>query len=252
MDQDIAAILQPMTPQPAPVPEVQPAAPEQQADAQPPAPAPEPPKPTPQVPLPELLETRHRAQMAERENQLLREQMAMFQRSIEAQQQPVQQQQPPLDPVGDPEGFARAMLQENAHLRRQLQTVAENMPAHITEHLIREKYGDEAVDAAVKAAHEAGLGGYFMKQKSPYKSLMEWRNNQTIAQQIGPDLKAWETKKEAEIEARILAKHGIRQPAPVPQNIPPSLSTATRANGAVPVVESANDFFKSLFQPKAR
>jgi hypothetical protein len=220
-----------------------------------PAPAPEA-TPTHEVPLATLLETRHRAQMAEYKAQQAEQQLAEIRGHIEAQQRAAYQQQlaqqPPLDPIGDPEGAFRAVLQRNAQLERQLQDVTYNMPAHITEHIIREKYGDETVDAAVKEAHKAGLGQHFMKQPNPYKALMNWRTQQEIAQQVGPDLKSWEAKKEAEIRARILAETQ-QQPAArpgQPQILPPSLSSATRANAASPVIQDASDFFKSTLFAK--
>jgi hypothetical protein len=246
---DVESMLQPIS---ADHTQAQPTA-EPVAVAQP-APVPEPPKHT--VPLPEHLELRHRAQMAEREAQYAREQLSQIQGAIEAQQRAAYQQQlaqqPPLDPVGDPEGFARAVLQRNAELERRLQDVAHNMPAHITEHIVREKYGDEVVDAAVKEAHKAGLGQHFMKQSNPYKALMNWRTQQEIAQQVGPDFKSWEAKKEAEIRARILAETQ-QQPAArpgQPQILPPSLSSATRASTASPVIQDSSDFFRTTLFAK--
>lgn len=210
------------------------------------------------VPLPELLEQRHRAQIAELKHQQTEARLNEIQAHIEAQQraayQAYQAQQPPLDPVGDPEGFARAMLQENAALKQNLQSIVQNMPAHMTEYLVRDKYGDEAVDAAVKEAHKAGLGPHFMKQSNPYKALMQWRSQQDIAQQVGPDLKAWETKKEQEIEARVLAKYGVKQPvaaaSAAPQNLPPSLATATNAGNANPLVPEPSAIFENMFARK--
>ena len=180
--------------------------------------------------------------MAEQKAEFLAQQLAQYQRSAEELRPPA----PPLDPVGDPEGFARAMMQENAALRSNLQSISANLPAHITEHLVREKHGDAAVDEAVAEAHKAGLGTHFMKQRNPYKALMEWKTNQTIAQQVGPDLKAWEAKKEQEIEARIMARMNPVKPG-APQNLPPSLSNATNANNSVPVVKESSDFFKEMF-----
>ncbi len=221
------------------------------------------PAPTREVPLATLLEERHARQLAEAQvkhaefrAQQNEAQLAEIRGAIEAQQRAAYQQQlaqqPPLDPVGDPEGFARAVWQRNAQLERQMQDIAHNMPAHITEHIVREKYGDEAVDAAVKEAHKAGLGQHFMKQTNPYKALMSWRTQQDIAQQVGPDFKSWEAKKEAEIRARILAE-SQQQPAArpgQPQILPPSLSSATRASTTSPVIQDSSDFFRSTLFAK--
>ncbi len=45
-----------------------------------------------------------------------------------------------------------------------------------------------------------------------------------------------------------LAGSGVEGNKPtVPQNLPPSLSTATNASNSSPVVQDASDFFKSMF-----
>jgi hypothetical protein len=244
---DIEAILQPQpSPDPLATPAVDPSslpAPVQQPPA---APAPH------MVPLPEMLEQRHRAQLAEERTKWLESQLEDFRRSQEVQQRAAQPQPEPIDPVNDPIGFANAVAQENARLRGELRSISSNMPANVTEYLVREKYGDEAVDQAVKAAKDAGLGNHFMQQRNPYKALMEWRNTQTIAQQVGPDLKAWETKKEQEIEARVLARLRAGQaPQPgAPQVLPPPLSTATRADGSAPVVADSADFFRDMLKKR--
>lgn len=127
----------------------------------------------------------------------------------------------------------------------------------MSEMLARREHGSEKVDQAVQAAIQAGLNRNFMMQPDPYKALLDWHTAQTVASQVGPDLKAWEARKEAEI----LAKYGIKpgtptvataSPVAAPQNLPPSLAGATRANVASPVVETANDFFNAMMAPRKR
>jgi hypothetical protein len=244
-------------PTPAPEPAPQPAVVDP-AQAQPIAPAPQPqPAPTPTVPLPEHLEERHRRQMAERELQYAREQQAQIQRAWEAQQRAMQPQPQPIDPIAEPERAWAALQERNAALERQMQEQAVHQRANMSEMLARREHGPEKVDAAVQAALQAGLNRNFMAQPDPYAALMSWHNSQTIAQQVGPDLKAWEARKEAEI----LARYGIKPGTPpvataplaaAPQNLPPSLAGATRANVASPVEPSANDFFSQMMAPRKR
>ena len=244
-------------PTPAPEPAPQPAVVDP-VQAQPLAPAPQPqPAPTPTVPLPELLEQRHRAQMAEREAQYAREQLAQYQRALEAQQRAMQPQPQPIDPVADPEGFARVVLERNAALERQMQEQAVHQRANMSEMLARREHGPEKVDAAVQAAINAGLNRNFMQQPDPYAALMTWHNSQAIAQTVGTDLNAWKARHEAEV----LAKYGIKPgalpvatapPAAAPQNLPPSLAGATRANLASPVEPSPSDFFNQMMAPRKR
>lgn len=193
-------------------------------------------RPAPTVPLPELLETRHRAQLAEREAQLLRQQIELLQRSVEVQQP----QQPPIDPVADPEGAYRALAQS-------VQAQALHNRANTSEMLARSKYGDEKVDAAVQAAVKSGLNRNFIAQPDPYKALMDWHNAQTVVQQVGTDPAAYRER----IRQEVIAELKAGKPAAVPQNPPPSLSTATNAGTSAPVVKDANDFFRDMFaKPK--
>ena len=229
--------LQEVVPQPQPSP-VDPA--QAQPVAQPvPQPQPTPAEPT--VPLHVLLDERKERQAYQ----------AQIRQLVEAQQRASQPPPQPLDPVGDPEGFARTVLQQNAALHQQMQEQALHQRANMSEMLARRDHGSEKVDKAVQAAVEAGLNRNFMSQPDPYRALMDWHTAQDIAQQVGPDLKAWEAKKEAEIEARVLERlrTGVK-PAATPQILPPSLSSATRASTTAPVIQDASDFFRNALFAK--
>ncbi len=249
MPADVEAILQPISAdhlqaQPTAEPAAQPVV------AQPaPQPVAPPPPAEQQVPLHVLLEER-------RERQAYQRQIQQF---IEAQQRASQPQPQPIDPVADPEGAFRALAHQNAELQRQMQEQAIHQRANTSEMLARlppERggYGSQAVDTARENAVKAGLGNYFLNQPEPYQALMEWHRGQVAAKEIGPDLKAWETKKEQEIEARILAR--LQQAAParpgVPQVLPPSLSSATRASSVAPMVMDPVDHFKAMFAKQPR
>lgn len=212
-----------------PVEQVQPPAPVAQ-------PQPEPKPPT--VPLAELLEQRHSRQLAEQEARHLRQQLEQFQRSTVAQQPPP----PPIDPVADPEGAYRALAHE-------VQAQALTSRANTSEMLARRQYGDEKVDLAVQAAVKTGFNRNFITQADPYKALMDWHTAQAVAQQVGSDPAAYRER----IRQEVIAELKAGRPAAVPQNIPPSLSTATNALNSAPVVKDDTDFFRDMFaKPKPR
>lgn len=250
---DVEAILQPQAPlfdplaEPAPgadpvqaQPQVAPVAPPAPVPAVQPAPVAE-----PQVPLHVLIEERKERQAYQ----------AQIRQLIEDQRRASQPQPEPIDPDANPGDAARFLARENAQLRQTMQEQAVHQRANTSEMIAREKFGDTAVDAAVAAAKQQGLGDVFLGKQRPYQELMGWHNSQTIAQQVGPDLKAWETKKEAEIEARVLARLQQAGAVParpgVPQVLPPSLSTAARAATA-PVIQDTSDFFKGMFAKPQR
>lgn len=253
MPADIESILQPSAAAQAPVePAPQTVEPTPQPQPQVPAQAPAPNGNGHMVPLSELLDTRHRAQAAEAKAQEVAARLESIQRHLEAQQRPQPQ---PIDPVADPEGAFRVLAQQNAALQQQMHDQAMHQRANTSEMMARQKHGDALVDAARDAAVKAGLGTHFLTKQNPYgdgaDGVVGWYRGQQAAKEIG-DPTTYRERIKAEILAELRGQPVPAQTASVPQNIPPSLSTATRANGSVPVVESANDFFKSMFKPKAR
>lgn len=223
--------------------------PPQIANAPDPAATPAPEQAAPQqphmVPVGELIETRRRAQFAEetaRQAQARAAQLDEAMRRLTQPQQP-QVQQPAIDPELDPAGAFNA-------LRSEMQNSILNTKLDISERYAREKFGDAAVDAATKAAIEAGYNTVFVQRPDAYKELMEWHQGQQVRAQIGGDPAAYREQLKAEIRAQLLAE--MRQGTPPPSNLPPSLSTATRVNGAPEVVASDRDFFKSMMNPKVR
>lgn len=202
-------------------------------------------KPTPTVPLPELLETRHRAQLAEREAQLLRQQLQQFYEAQQRQQQPPPQ---PIDPVSQPEAAFALLQQQQATIAQQMQEMALHQRANTSEMLARSKHGDQVVDQAIDSAVKAGLNQHFLRQPDPYRALIDWHSSQRIAQEIGNDPNAYKQKIAAEVRAQILAE--MRAGTPPPRNLPPSLASATKANTAPEIVQDAGDFFKGMMNRK--
>jgi hypothetical protein len=213
----------------------------QQPVAQPQA-APEPPPPQPSrtVPLPELMEERHKRQLAEREREAARRELELVQRFMEGQRQ--QQPQPQVhipDPATDPEGYTSFMLAK-------MQEQSIHQRANQSEMFARREHGDEKVEAAIQAAVQAGINRNFMMQPDPYGALMRWHAANQVVSEVGTDLQAYRQKIEAEVRQRLLAEQQVAG-KPAPQNLPPSLSTATRASVASPGVMDTGDFFKTMF-----
>ena len=211
----------------------------------PPAPVPPAPvaPPVHMVPLPELLDARHRAQAAEIKAQQVADQMAAFQRSFYEAQRPQPQ---PIDPVADPEGAFNAIAQQLHANKQMLQEQAVHQRANMSEMLAKKDFGAPAVEAARDAAVKAGLGNYFLTQADPYQAVMEWHRGQTAAKEIG-DPAAYREKIKAEILAELRGQAPALPVKPgTPPVLPPSLSNATRASSTGPVVQDANDFFRSM------
>lgn len=216
---------------------------------------PTPPAPDPQVsqqprtvPLPELMEERHKRQLAEREREASRRELAIYQQFLEAQRQA--QQQPPIDPVTDPEGAWHALKREQQEIARTLQEQAIHQRANMSEMLARREHGDAFIDEARDAAIQAGLNRNFMNQPDPYAALAQWYRSQKVASEVGTDLTAFLEKKKQEWlrEQSVQAKIGSAQ---APQNLPPSLSTAARAGVPNTQVMDTGDFFKTMFAKRS-
>lgn len=244
MPADIAEILQAETPQATP-PAEQPFEAVPQTPPIPAAPA-APPQPH-MVPLSELLDTRHRAQEAERIAREASERFAQLQRELEARFRP---QPEPIDPIANPEAAWDAVGKRIAASEQRAQEMAVHSRANMSEMLARSKHGDAAVEAAREAAVKAGLGTHFLQQANPYESLMEWDRGQKAAKEIG-DPAAYKEKLKAEILAELKGAVPPR-PGQPPQVLPPSLSTATRASVPNPLVQDTGDFFKTMFAKPQR
>lgn len=218
---------------------------EQQPVVQPQAAPEPPPQPSRTVPLPELMEERHKRQLAEREREAARRELELVQRFIEGQRQQ-QPPPPPIDPVADPEGAFRTLAERQAMIAQQMQEQSLHQRANMSEMFARRDHGDDKVDAAIQAAIQSGLNRNFMMQPDPYGALMRWHAANHVVQEVGTDLQAYRQRVEAEVRARLEAELKA-QGRPAPQNLPPSLSTATRAAVSSPQVQDTGDFFKSMF-----
>jgi hypothetical protein len=209
----------------------------------PPAPAPAQPEVPPQpqshmVPLSELIaERRERQELARRAQQL----EDSMRRLTQPQPQPVQQ--PQIDPEVDPAGAFNA-------LRGEFSQALLSQRLDFSEAKARDTHGNEAVDAAFDAAKQAGFTQAFVNRPDAYGEMVRWHKAQQLQQTIGNDPTAYTQQLEAQLRAKILAE--LKAGTPPPSNLPPSLSTATRATpqGTPEVIGSDKDFFRQTMNPR--
>lgn len=199
------------------------------------------PQPEPQthlVPLSELIaERRERQELARRAQQL----EDSMRRLTQPQPQPVQQ--PQIDPEVDPAGAFNA-------LRGEFSQALLSQRLDFSEAKARDTHGNEAVDAAFDAAKQAGFTQAFVNRPDAYGEMVRWHKAQQLQQTIGNDPTAYTQQLEAQLRAKILAE--LKAGTPPPSNLPPSLSTATRATpqGTPEVIGSDKDFFRQTMNPR--
>lgn len=194
------------------------------------------------VPLAELIDTRKRAQAAEDMARRQQQQIDQLNESMRRLQQPQQQPQP-IDPVTDPEAFV-SHVTNVIEQRFQQQAIGASMQRAI------EKHGADFVNEAANAAHQQGLDGYFASRPDPHAEAIAWYRGQKLQSEIGTDPSAYRQNLEAELRAKILAE--MKQGTPPPSNLPPSLSTTTRVNGATEPIPDGRDFFNSMMNQRSR
>jgi hypothetical protein len=156
---------------------------------------------------------------ANRRYQTLEQQLQSLQ---QVRQQPQQQTQiEPPDFNVDPEGAL------SFHLQRQ-QAAFVNQMLNQSEIMARDKFGDELVDAALKAAQAAGATNQFMDKPHPWGELVKWHKRQQTLQRVGEDPDAYEARVRKEEREKVLAelKAGGQAAAAAPK-FPGSLATAT-------------------------
>lgn len=214
--------------EPAPVVPPQ-AQPEPQPQAQP---------QTHMVPLAELISER-------KERQQYAQQVQQLTEAVRRLTQPQQQapQPEPIDPEVDPAGAFNA-------LRSEFSTALLSQRLDFSETKAREVHGDEAVNAAFEAATKSGFRQAFVNKPDAYGEMVKWHKAQQLQQTIGTDPAAYAEQLKAQIRAQLLAE--FKQGTPPPSNLPPSLSSATRATpaGTPEVIGSDKDFFKATMNPR--
>jgi hypothetical protein len=166
----------------------------------------EPPAPTnePTVPRAALEDERRKRQEYERRLRELEEQKAKA-----------------PDPVADPEGFRQ-------HFEVQSQKALLNERLNMSEQLVRQTMGDDAVETAVSAFEDAikanpGLYQTVMVSKHPYQTLLDWHRREQVLATVGTDLSAYEKRLREQIMEELKA-------APAALGVPPVKSAPSLAN----------------------
>ena len=147
------------------------------------------------------------------------------------QQAPQPQYIPPPDPAQDPQGY-----------HQRVQGVILNERLNTSEMLLREKIGDEAVEALITEFQQAAkadptLYGKLYQQTRPYQWAAKEVEAMRLRRDIGDDPAAYRARIEAEARAKWEAEAG-QQPngsnghAPSPAaGLPPSLANARSVAG---------------------
>jgi hypothetical protein len=232
----------------------------QPSPAAPPVPVPTPaPAPEPQrVPLSELLEQRHRYQAERARADAVAQQNQQLMEVLRGMQRPPQPQQPPIDPVAEPErafhALTTAVDQRLQAIEQARQADAAAMNQQLVNHQLnmsersaRAQHGGELVDAALSAALTAGIQTTFISQPDPYAALVQWHRANELAREIGTDPAAYRARIAQQERDRVIAEMRTgRQPS----SVPPSIANATNGATAPQVAGSDRDFFNSMFARK--
>lgn len=204
------------------------------------------------VPLKELTSEREKRQAAEKErdeNARLRREAednaARYRAEVEASQRRFQaaQNPPPAppDPLMDPEGAL-------SHMQQTFEQKLINQNLNFSEARARDKFGDETVDKALKAAVDAGVAQHFVRSPNAYQDMIKWHNNMINRQRVGDDVDAFEKRiREEERQKTIEELKAGRvsvmpgQTPQQPQRFPGSLvdATASGPQGAQAVSDEA-------------
>lgn len=235
-------------------PKAQEKQPEPEAKAAPPPKDQEPDEETRHVPLKELRTERQKRQEEARLRAEAEGRAAAYERQLQAlmQQQrqpaaPQEQQVQPPDPLMDPHGFAQyqqAMFQQQLFNER----------ANFSEMRARDKFGDQAVDAAMEAIKAAPqeIKARLYRANDPYGELIRWHKQNSFLSKVGNDPDAYEKQLVEQTRAALLAdlKAGkIKldgQPVPQ-QRFPGTLADQTSASVAQTAHLSDDAMMQSVF-----
>lgn len=148
--------------------------------------------------------------------------------AIEAQASPQPQPVKMPDVFQDPEGFARSMQQ-------QMEQVQLNTSLNASEIAARQVHGDEAVDAALASAKNAGIQQQFLNHRHPWGEMVKWHEQQSFLQEVGNDPEAYKQRLRDEIrqefEAEQVAKDVV---AAAPARAPSLASQPNLGTRAAP------------------
>ena len=188
-----------------------------EAEAEP-TPEPEAEKPV-TVPLSAVIEERAKRQRLE-------EQLAELQKP--KAQEPVQFP----DVLDDQAGFTQTIQQ-------QIQQMAQNVELNVSERLTRQQYGQEAVDAAFRAAQESGAIAQFQGKQDAWGELVRWHQQQEAAREIG-DPTTYKERVRAEILKEVQAEMAAKQISAAP-SLAGETSIGGRKSAPAPTLTPLDD-----------
>ena len=190
------------------------------------------------IPSWRLAEDSQRRREAETQLNDMRAEMRQMQLAIANQQKPQPQQQPPMDPFADPEGFARNMQQS---FEQRLAHIQLQNSLQFARHAHHETF-DNAYEAFVDHAHktrDAATYQRVMHASDPGEALVQWYKEQELQRELGgTDLKtfidnqreAW--MKDPAVQAKVIEAFKATQSSAAPSNLtnlPPSISRHSSA-----------------------
>ena len=193
------------------------------------------------VPVGELIDMRRRAQAAEESQRTQQREIDQLKQMMARLSQPQQPPQPQLDPIDDPQGFVNGIT-------NQIEQRFLNMQLNDSERRAREKFGAADVDAAFEAAQKSGFANAFINRPDAYGEMVDWYRAQKLRETIGTDPAAYTEKLKTDLRQQILAE--LKQGSPPPSNLPPSLSSATKASATPEANVSDKDFFNEMMNRK--
>lgn len=161
---------------------------------------------------------------------------------------PVPRPAPP-NPFEDPEGW-------QAHNEQKVAERVFSTLCDVTEDALREKEGDAAVDAALKAfgdliAKEPALRGELVRQRNPFKWMFQTVKRAEASREIGNDPDAWKAAQRETMRAEILAEQAGKATPAAAVALPTSLSGARNA-GTRAAETDAEVEFEDIFKPRKR
>jgi len=159
------------------------------------------------------------------ENQTLRDELNQLKGQMQAQPapQPSQQQAPQIpNPATDPEGY-------HAFMRSLQASAMQNAQLNMSEMMVRESMGDEAVNEAFSALNQHSqrdlLLSQFRQTPHPWGQMMRWHKEQKLVSEIGTDPEAYKQKLKEELLAEMRQTPAQQAPSsPQTPNLPPRVA----------------------------
>lgn len=158
-----------------------------------------------------------------------------------------------VDPLEDPRGYQNNITNQVQQMINPIQEQVQVNQIQNREaqsyYAAQAEFGQEVVQQAVKAAHDAGLSQDFrFNSNDPVGDCVKWHKQQQLVNETGGDLESFVSKIKEQAKAEALAE--FQQNADANQvsksNIPPSLNKQTNAGGVEKAV-SDGDFFNGMF-----